>query len=89
MVRLYGCAEYVPNLLTKFNPVRGFIRYFYTSIDVDFPSVPNLLTKFYAVPVVFLGSSYELLTLILSTDALIFSRKYNTPVLKFTIEIPT
>ena len=36
-----------------------------------------------------LGSFYELLTLILSTDALIFSRKYNTPVLKFTIEIPT
>ena len=37
----------------------------------------------------YLGSCYELLTLILSTDALSFSRKYNTPVLKFTIEIPT
>jgi hypothetical protein len=37
--------EYVPNLLTKFNLVRAFIRYFHTSIDVDFPSVPNLLTK--------------------------------------------
>ena len=46
--------EYVPNLLTKFNPVRGFIRYFHTSIDVDFPSVPNLLTKFNPVPVDFL-----------------------------------
>jgi hypothetical protein len=47
-------GEYVPNLLTKFNPVRGFIRYFYTSIDVDFPIVPYLLTKFNPVPVDFL-----------------------------------
>jgi hypothetical protein len=46
--------EYVPNLLTKFNPVRGFIRYFHTSIDVEFPSVPNLQTKFNPVPVDFL-----------------------------------
>ena len=47
-------GEYVPNLLTKFNPVRGFIRYFHASIDVDFPSVPNLLIKFNPVPVDFL-----------------------------------
>ena len=39
-------GEYVPNLLTKFNPVRGFIRYFHASIDVNFARVPNLLTKF-------------------------------------------
>ena len=47
-------GEHVPNLLTKFNPVRGFIRYFHTSIGVDFPSVPNLLTKFNPVPIDFL-----------------------------------
>jgi hypothetical protein len=47
-------GEYVPNLLTKFNPVRGFIRYFHASMDVDFPNVPNLLTKFNPAPFDFL-----------------------------------
>jgi hypothetical protein len=46
-------GEYVPNLLTKFIPVRGLIRYFHTFIDVDFPSVANLLTKFNPVQVDF------------------------------------
>ena len=52
--RLRGC---LPNLLTKFNPVRGSIRYFYTSIDVDFAGVPILLTKFNLVRDTYSGAS--------------------------------
>ena len=67
--------------------------YYVTNFTKKYCSTPYLLSRIalrlLKIIEPYLGSCYELLTLILSTDALIFSRKYNTPVLKSTIKIPT